>query len=286
MPTKRSFLGSGGAIAWGLIGAVLLLLGGSTFLLARTANVRYERDVTRMVFNRNEQVLGDIQRQLGMTKDSLESQLAASPEVDRNKPYIIVSIAENKIWFKQGDRVLFEAPAATGSGKELVREGSSAHWKFETPRGRLVVRQKEVDPVWMPPDWHFIEEGKKRGLGVVHLSRKEPLPTADGGQIAVEGNDVVKKFPDGRTVPFDISEGEEIVADGNVVVPPFGTNQRKYKDVLGTRRLVLGDGYGIHGTNKPETVGRAVSHGCVRLRNQDIEALFEMVPVGTPVFIY
>jgi lipoprotein-anchoring transpeptidase ErfK/SrfK len=48
----------------------------------------------------------------------------------------------------------------------------------------------------------------------------------------------------------------------------------------------MGDGYGIHGTNKPETVGQAVSHGCVRMRNDDIERLFEMVPVGTPVFIY
>jgi L,D-transpeptidase ErfK/SrfK len=56
--------------------------------------------------------------------------------------------------------------------------------------------------------------------------------------------------------------------------------------VLGTRRLNLGDGYSIHGTNKPETIGRSVSHGCVRMLNQDIERLYEMVPVGIPVYIY
>ena len=74
---------------------------------------------------------------------------------------------------------------------------------------------------------------------------------------------------------------------GNIIIPPFGVNQRRYKGVLGTRRLVLGDGYGIHGTNAPETIGRSVSHGCVRLRNEDIEKLYEMVPVGTPgQFVY
>ena len=59
-----------------------------------------------------------------------------------------------------------------------------------------------------------------------------------------------------------------------------------YADVLGTHRLNLGNGYALHGTNQPTSVGRAVSHGCVRLRNEDIETLFQLVPVGTPVFIY
>jgi len=48
----------------------------------------------------------------------------------------------------------------------------------------------------------------------------------------------------------------------------------------------MGNGYAIHGTNQPQTVGRAVSHGCVRLRNEDIAKLYAMVPVGTPVYIY
>jgi hypothetical protein len=286
MPTNRSFLGSGGKLAWGLIGGVLLLLFGSTVLLAKTANIRYERDITRMVFNHNEGLLADIKKQLGAAKDSLETQLAASPEVTREQPYLVISIAENKLWYKQGDQTLFETQVATGSGKVLVQEGSSQHFKFETPRGRLLVKEKEVDPVWMPPDWHYIEQGKKKGLGVVHLNRKDAIPLPDGSVIAVEGNDVVRKSPDGTSTPLTPSDGKEIVAGGNLVVPPFGTNQRKYKGVLGTRRLVLGDGYGIHGTDHPETIGRSVSHGCVRLRNEDIERLFEMVAVGTPVFIY
>jgi L,D-transpeptidase ErfK/SrfK len=42
-------------------------------------------------------------------------------------------------------------------------------------------------------------------------------------------------------------------------------------------------GYLIHGTNKPYGIGMRVTHGCVRMYPEDIERLFGMVPVGTPV---
>lgn len=41
----------------------------------------------------------------------------------------------------------------------------------------------------------------------------------------------------------------------------------------------------IHGTNDEASIGRVASHGCVRLRNRDVIALFDQVPVGTPVWI-
>jgi len=44
-------------------------------------------------------------------------------------------------------------------------------------------------------------------------------------------------------------------------------------------------GYLIHGTNKPWGIGRRVSHGCIRLYPEDIESLFQLVPIGTPVEI-
>src|SRR5450756_1480408 len=81
-------------------------------------------------------------------------------------------------------------------------------------------------------------------------------------------------------------QGKEIVVNGNIVIPPYGTTARRYMGVMGTRRLELGDGYGIHGTDHPESIGQSVSHGCVRLRNEDIERLYPMVAVGTPVYIY
>ncbi|GGP16087.1 L,D-transpeptidase family protein [Oceanobacillus neutriphilus] len=44
--------------------------------------------------------------------------------------------------------------------------------------------------------------------------------------------------------------------------------------------------YGIHGTNDPSSIGKAVSHGCIRMYNQDVEELAGIIPIGTPVFIH
>ena len=41
--------------------------------------------------------------------------------------------------------------------------------------------------------------------------------------------------------------------------------------------------YGIHGTNNPASIGRNASHGCIRMRNRDVEELFAMVSVGDEV---
>lgn len=64
-------------------------------------------------------------------------------------------------------------------------------------------------------------------------------------------------------------------------VIPAGKN-----NPLGTRWLGLSQkGYGIHGTNSPKSIGRAASHGCIRLRNRDVEKLFTLVRVGDTVKI-
>jgi lipoprotein-anchoring transpeptidase ErfK/SrfK len=62
------------------------------------------------------------------------------------------------------------------------------------------------------------------------------------------------------------------------IVPPGKSNP------LGPRWLGLSvKGYGIHGTNNPSSIGRNASHGCIRMRNRDVEELFEMVSVGDEV---
>ena len=42
---------------------------------------------------------------------------------------------------------------------------------------------------------------------------------------------------------------------------------------------------GIHGTNRPELLPGRVSHGCIRLRNEDIRELARLMPIGTPITI-
>jgi lipoprotein-anchoring transpeptidase ErfK/SrfK len=55
---------------------------------------------------------------------------------------------------------------------------------------------------------------------------------------------------------------------------------------LGARALYLGSTlYRIHGTNQPWTIGRAVSSGCIRMRNEDVMDLYERVPVGATVIV-
>lgn len=55
---------------------------------------------------------------------------------------------------------------------------------------------------------------------------------------------------------------------------------------LGARALYLGSTlYRIHGTNAPWTIGRAVSSGCIRMRNEDVIELYESIPVGAKVVV-
>jgi lipoprotein-anchoring transpeptidase ErfK/SrfK len=65
------------------------------------------------------------------------------------------------------------------------------------------------------------------------------------------------------------------------IVPPGKHNP------LGTRWLGLSrKGYGIHGTNRPDSIGHNASHGCIRMRNREVEELFKIVAVGDHVELY
>jgi lipoprotein-anchoring transpeptidase ErfK/SrfK len=55
---------------------------------------------------------------------------------------------------------------------------------------------------------------------------------------------------------------------------------------LGARAMYLGGSlYRIHGSNEPETIGRAVSSGCIRMLNSDVVDLYERVKIGTQVVV-
>ncbi|MCL6638444.1 MAG: L,D-transpeptidase family protein [Firmicutes bacterium] len=75
---------------------------------------------------------------------------------------------------------------------------------------------------------------------------------------------------------------------------PTGSYKVVYKlmnpgGILGTRWIGLsipGGNYGIHGTNNPSSIGGYVSNGCIRMYNEDVEELFPLVAIGTPVEIF
>ena len=77
-----------------------------------------------------------------------------------------------------------------------------------------------------------------------------------------------------------------------IVDPPWYTPSGEViqptdpKNILGTRWIgISAPSYGIHGTTEPKTIGKAVTSGCVRMKNQDVEELYAIVPEGTEVSI-
>ena len=105
--------------------------------------------------------------------------------------------------------------------------------------------------------------------------RLEKRPAGELRVTAVAGN---------PTYTFDpeiFPESPEAREIGRKLVLPPGPN-----NPVGTVWIGLdAPGYGIHGTPRPEDVGRAETHGCFRLANWNAELLVQLVSVGTPVHI-
>lgn len=229
-----------------------------------------------------------------------DMKLDDSSDADR---IIVVSTAENRLYVRQQGKTIFQAVCSTGKGTTLT-DASGRSMVFNTPTGKFRVVKKEENPLWVPPDWHFIEEARKKKKRIVRLSPGEKIDartgepvggdegvfnwgssrSSSGRVLTVKRNTVVEVGPDGTE--RDLPAGEVIEAGGAIVVPPFGTPQRKFDKVLGKYRLNLGGGYGIHGTMYPDQLGRSVTHGCVRLGDADIQTLFRMAQVGDQVLIY
>jgi hypothetical protein len=141
--------------------------------------------------------------------------------------YVVVDLDHNRLRLMQDKLVLWEAPVGTGTGLRL--RGEDDDWHFSTPRGVFQIQFKEELPVWVLPDWYYVE----------------------------------KKLP----------------------IPPQNAPERRMAGQLGVAAVYLGDEIAIHGTERPELLGKRVSHGCIRLANRNAMRLFHNVEVGTPVVI-
>ena len=154
--------------------------------------------------------------------------------LDPGEPYIVIRLADNRLDLVDDAEILWSAPVATGTGFRL--EGAGQSWEFDTPRGLFRVERKEKDPVWIMPDWAFVERGER--------------------------------------------------------VPPPDSPRRQRRGMLGSTAIYIGYDLAIHGTTNPELVlnpdpdARRVSHGCIRMTDEDARRLFHEVDVGTLVLIY
>jgi hypothetical protein len=210
------------------------------------------------------------------------SVLAAANRAEGMK--ILVSTEDRWLWLVAGRDTLISVPVAIGMGKEFEFEGKR-FW-FETPRSQRRVLAKAEAPHWTVPEWHYMERAKSLGFELFRLTKDTRHLLDDGTFLLTIGDNVGRLNQFGNFWAFP--PGMEIIFDGKVFVPPMGTLQRAVPDALGPYKLDTGDGYLIHGTNifNEESIGDAVSHGCVRMSNEDLEKLYPMVPVGTRVFIF
>jgi YihY family inner membrane protein len=87
---------------------------------------------------------------------SLEREMVVDrPLVDHDGAYVVVHIAENRVFLMEGSEVVWSAPAGTGHGFQL--EGQGREWTFTTPIGMFQVLRKEKDPIWQAPDWYYVQ---------------------------------------------------------------------------------------------------------------------------------
>jgi len=148
------------------------------------------------------------------------------------------------------------------------------------PRSGIVINVAELRMYYFPVDSGPPPEGVAQGLrrvithpiSIGRMDWRTPL-----GVTTITG-----KVANPSWYPPQSIRDEHAARDDTLprVVPP-GPDNPLGKHAL---RLAL-SGYLIHGTNKPSGVGMRVTHGCIRMFPEDIEALFKTVPVGTSVNI-
>jgi len=111
-----------------------------------------------------------------------------------------------------------------------------------------------------------------------------------------EGTKVVKKYPVAVGNPPSLTPSGKFTISNKIINPAWGGGG--YADPvpggspnnpLGYRWMGLsikdGTRYGIHGNNSPYSIGKNVSHGCIRMINSDVEELFKLVEISTQVWI-
>lgn len=261
---RRIFHDYRGAVVTLLL-AVLVSAGLFVATSAWAVNERLTRRVTEMTYLKDTESLEYVkQKEADLVRRAAEREreLARREEeiAPKDRPYLVVSLAEKRVLYLKGQDTLFRAPVAVGSGKTLVLGGTTK--RFITPRGRMAITHKELDPIWVPPNWHYIEYARKTGRRVVDMSNASPgaLSGYPAGRVPVRGN--------------------------TVIIPPWGSPQRAHKGVLGVAKLEMYDGYYFHGTDDESSIGSNASHGCIRMRKDDILWMYRNVPVGTQVYIY
>lgn len=186
------------------------------------------------------------------------------------------------------------------SGGVLRVRKSALGWKIDQPAARPVVQSalnsacvgSVIETLTLPSRivsptvtganmgkaiFIDISQRKLRVYQVKRVVRTYSVAVGTGGHPTPRGTfRIIKKVKN----PGWYNPGSAWAANMPSYIAPGPNNP------LGTRALYLNaPGIRIHGTAKRSSIGTAASHGCVRMLRENIEALYPIIPVGTPVFI-
>jgi hypothetical protein len=133
--------------------------------------------------------------------------------------------------------------------------------------------------------------GKPEVREQINPQRVLVLSIPDRKLAVTEGNRVLKVYDVAVGKPSTPSPTGELKIINKLVDPTYHHQGKVVppgkSNPLGNRWMGLSaKGYGIHGTNAQSSVGKAASHGCIRMRKHDVEELFTMVGVGDVVVIH
>src|SRR3990172_2084682 len=78
-------------------------------------------------------------------------------DLEDDEVYLVVDTEINRLFMRRGDKILRTAVVGTGS-RQFIKEETGRNWFFESPQGSLTVLGKEKNPVWIRPDWSYVEE--------------------------------------------------------------------------------------------------------------------------------
>lgn len=141
---------------------------------------------------------------------------------------------------------------------------------FQTQAGLI------VDGVVGPATWSALGVGE---VPAARGNRRISIDVSNKILTLSEGNRVIRTYPVAVGRPQTPTPLGDWTIVQKTVDPggPFG--------VRWMRLSVPWGGYGIHGTDNPSSIGTAASHGCVRMYNEDVIELYDLVEIGTPVRI-
>jgi L,D-transpeptidase ErfK/SrfK len=124
-------------------------------------------DLYRLTFRLYETRAGTQQRRLELPKlgPEIEALRASVQQLSdqfatafTNELYIVVNPNGNRLSLRRGQKVVLDAAISTGRNDTMTYENRK--WVFQTPRGIMSVIRKKKDPVWIKPDWAFLEKGE------------------------------------------------------------------------------------------------------------------------------